>query len=291
MMPTRLDQAMKFAGAGVLIALALIRLAYHASLAGRMDSVFFALIGVALLLLLVPLDRVRSLKAAGLEFSLDQPQVQGAITGLGLDRIHNQEIRARLARMPHQLAVIRGSRVLWIDDRPHTILGERRLLRALGVEVVHAISSEQAEHILGADNDFDLLITDVQRAGTSYRRTGGIDIHEGVNFLVTLRTDYPDPQVRALPVIFYAAYPWTDLVEWTRPAWEHLPSPDLPKPELANSALDLVPKVVKLLADARATPILAKEKKTPTSLAQEDSTERSGGEEEEEEETPGPNHN
>ena len=38
-MPTRLDQAMKFAGIGVLIALAVIRLAYHTSPADRIEAV------------------------------------------------------------------------------------------------------------------------------------------------------------------------------------------------------------------------------------------------------------
>ena len=37
--PTRLDQAMKFAGIGVLIALAVIRLAYHTSPADRIEAV------------------------------------------------------------------------------------------------------------------------------------------------------------------------------------------------------------------------------------------------------------
>jgi hypothetical protein len=118
--------------AAVLLVVAVVRLALHSSLATRMDAVFFGLLGAALLILLIPIERLKSLKAGGIELSLDQPQVQGAIAGLGLDRIHNEELRARLTLLQHQLGVIRGSRVLWIDDRPHTILGERRLLRALG---------------------------------------------------------------------------------------------------------------------------------------------------------------
>src|SRR5438132_2092653 len=162
------DQAPKFAVAGILIVLAVARLAYHPSISGRMDTLFVVLIGGALLLLLIPIERLKSLKAGGIELSLEQPQVQGAITGIRTNRIENEEIRSRLSRLQDQLALIHGSRVLWIDDNPRTILGERRLLRALGVAVVQAISTEEAEAILIKDEDFDLIITDVQRIGKSY---------------------------------------------------------------------------------------------------------------------------
>jgi CheY-like chemotaxis protein len=289
-MPKRNNQVAASIVAGVLLALAVVRFLFYYAIGERMDSVFFALVGAAVVLLLIPLDRLKSLKAGGIEVSLDQPQVQGAIAGLGLDRIQNDEMRARLARLEHELGVIHGSRVLWIDDWPHKILGERRLLRALGVEVVQATSSKMAERILEADNDFDLLITDVQRAGRSYEVTGGRRIHEGVNFVVKLRRQHADPVVRALRVIFYAAYPWEELKEWTRPAWSQSPAPETPKPELANSVLDLVPKAVKLLAEARSAPLVASGKKKASHVARVEGEEPEGeeepheGEEEEHEE-------
>ena len=244
----------------MLVVLAVVRTAWHPQLSGRMDSIFFVLIGAAAILLLVPLQRLKSFKAAGLEFSLDQPQVQGAISSLQLDRIQDEKLRSSLARLEDQLAAIRGSRVLWIDDRPHKILAERRLLRALGVEVVPAVSSEGAEGILEVDNDFDLIITDVQRLGESYKLNDGIEIHEGVNFVVKLRKSHSDPVVQLIPIIFYAAYPLERLIRFTRPAREFYPTPDI-----ANSVADLAPKVVKLLAEARSTPIAAGERKKATS--------------------------
>jgi len=188
-----------------VIALAIVRFAFHSVLSGRMDSIFFILIGSGLLVLLIPFQYLKSFKAGGLELSIDQPQVQGAIFGLNLDRIKNEKIQAQLSRLKDQLVATRGSRVLWIDDHPHGVVGERRLLRAQGVEVITAVSSQEAERTLEADNDFDLIITDVQRGGDSYVETGRVPIHEGVNFIIRLRTSHTDPVIANLVIRCRAA--------------------------------------------------------------------------------------
>ena len=245
----------------IVIALAFARLIFHTPLSPRMDAVFFIVIGVGLVLLLVPVRYLRTFKAGGFEFSLEQPHVQSAISGLDLNRLQNSRMIADLTRLKDELIAVRGSRVLWIDDHPHTVVAERRLLRALGVDVVTASSSNEAERTLEGDNDFDLIITDVQRHGDNYRTTGGIDIHDGVNFIVRLRKDHKDPVITKLPVIFYAAYDPDRLMEFTAPAraqyW---------KTETANSEQELIPKAVKLLSHSRSTPIVGREKKTPTAI-------------------------
>ncbi len=243
----------------LFILLAVTRLILHDKIAERMDMTFFALLALAFLLHVVPFERLKSFKAAGIELSLELPQVQGAIAGLGLDRIQDEKLRRKLSYLQNELETIPRSRVLWIDDKPGNVIGERRLLRALGVEVVSAVSSETAEQILNTDNDFDLIITDVQRKGDSYKLTGGVDIHEGVNFIIKLRTNHPDPITRTMPVMFYAAYDWNRLIKFTRPA-----SKSLPEPEVSNTVADFITKVVKQLADARSSPITYKEEKAPT---------------------------
>lgn len=259
-MSTKKAQWIRIGMAAAVIGLAMVRLAFHDGLYRRMDSIFFIVMGTGLLLLLVPLQYLKSFKAGSLEFSLEQPQIQGAISGLNVDRIKNEKIQAHLLRLKDQLGAIRGSRVLWIDDHPHGVVGERRLLRALGVEVVTAVSSDAAFAILEADNDFDLIITDVQRVGTSHQVTGGVPIHEGTNFIVALRKNHPDPVINRLPVVFYAAYDWQRLVDFTNNARAHYPSP-----EISNSEEDLIPKVIRLLAESRATPIRGtKDKKKPS---------------------------
>ena len=253
---TRNSQIARVIIAALVIGLALIRLVFHEGLSGRMDTVFFIVFGTGLLLLLVPLQYLKSFKAGALEFSLEQPQVRGAISGLNADRIQNEKIQAHLLRLQDELLAIRGSRVLWIDDNPHGVVGERRLLRALEVEVVTAISSEAAVAILEADNDFDLIITDVYREGSGYKVTGGFRNHDGTNFIVWLRTNHTDPVVKKLPVVFYAAYPFDDLIGYTASARVHYPTP-----EICNSLEDLLPKVIKLLAESRTTPIPGTKKK------------------------------
>jgi CheY-like chemotaxis protein len=156
---------------------------------------------------------------------------------------------------------VRGGRVLWIDDKPHRIAGERRLLRSLGIDVTPAISSDEALRILEHDNDFDLVVSDVQRTGKSHEVVGGEPIHEGVNFVVWLRTTYHDALVRSLPVVFYAAYDNERLVKFTRSARDLAP-----EAALSHSVVTLVPLVVAQLAEARTAPIRAPGTKEPTRL-------------------------
>jgi CheY-like chemotaxis protein len=136
---------------------------------------------------------------------------------------------------------VKGGRILWIDDRPHNIIGERRLLRALGADVIITVSSDCAEEILNRDNDFDIIITDVQRVGESYKLNNGEPIHEGVNFIVKLR-NFDDPIIKSIPVVFYAAYDWDRLIKFTKPARETKPIP-----KISNTIEDMLSKVITVI--------------------------------------------
>jgi CheY-like chemotaxis protein len=250
----------QYVAAIFLLLLALLRAVYPEDVI-NMDSVFLGLIASALILSLIPLKSLRSLKAAGIEVTIDSLQVKGAVGSLKLDRVENQKLRRKLETLAPMLGVVMGARVLWIDDRPEKVTGERRLLRALGVVVVNTISSDNALEIIETDNDFDLIVTDIQRKGEYYKKTDGIKIHDGVNFIKWLRTEYKDPIVRALPVAFYAAYDWKRLVEFTRPARDLTP-----QASISNSVSEFVPKVINQLVEARAMPITAPESKIPTGL-------------------------
>jgi len=86
------------------------------------------------------------------------------------------------------------------------------------------------------------------------REVGGTTVHErreGVNFVCRLRETHEDPVVRGLPVLFYASFPWADAVEYARPALteEH-------ETEVTNAAETLVPTAIRMLAGARAHPIV-----------------------------------
>jgi len=315
----------------IALSLALFRWFNFEVASERMDSIFLLLLTIVVLIFIIPFESLKSIKAGGVELILDQPQVKGAIDGLGLKRIENKQLRQSLKRLSPLIEQIRGSRVLWIDDRQYNILGERRLLRALGIVVVTAISSEKAEEMLFEDDDFDMIISDVQRKGMSYKLNNGEAIHEGVNFIVALRKGYlfsleskfkqylqegavneelkkivEDKQrslsrrggiskidekcweivdysmryrskdtgtelnvyddnrvINSLPVIFYAAYPWKKLFNYTIPARE----PFIPEVELSNSIEMLVTKIIIILSKVRSNPIPIKLKKEPTPAA------------------------
>lgn len=250
-----------FAAAAVLIA-AVTRVVTQDKIADAIDATFLQFIVVALLIIVIPWERLKSFKAGGVEVTLERENIKAAIEGLRLDRIEDEELRKKLSDLDDKLSLVQGARVLWIDDKPHNILGIRRLLRSLGIEITSAISSEAALEILNADNDFDLIVTDVQRRGDSYKEVeGGVEIHEGVNFVVILRK-HKDLNIKELPVIFYAAYDWERLVKFTRPARELLP-----EPEISNSVGGFVPKLINCLVEERRQPIKYSAIKKPTSVA------------------------
>jgi CheY-like chemotaxis protein len=237
----------RIALATVAVCLAAVRFA-DADVQDRMDPTVLLLLGAAVLVLVLPWDRLTSFSAGGVSFSLDQPQVQGALEGIELDRVTDQRVRDTLARLSRDIERARGSRVLWIDDYPHELLGLRRLFRALGIEVIPAPSSAEARKLLDLDNDFDLVITDVQREerGADGKET----FHGGVDFVVSGIRTHEDKAIRCLPVIFYAAYDSAVLRHITEPARR-----TDPEPELSNAPDDLLLKAIRRLADVRSDPI------------------------------------
>jgi len=287
----------------LILIIAIFRLIFFEFINEKMDLTFLILILAAFIIPIFPWERIQSFKAGGIDVSLDIPQIEGAIKSVFYSKdskfkVDNKELQQKLRKIINQNApkieLIKGSRILWIDDHPYNIIGERRLIRALGAEIIMANSSEMAEEKLIIDSDFDIIITDVQRKGQSFVRTKELikkhkilRVHEGVNFIVKLRLDpnifknyekevfnkhevkelskKKDPYkklkeyVKSLPVIFYAAYKWKPLVRWTHPA-RIIP----PESKICNSIDDLLSKVIITIADGRSNPINIKVKKTPT---------------------------
>ena len=256
--PINRNQVVQYIVACALLMLAVVR-TVGPGWQGRMDAVFFTVVGVAAVLSLIPLSGLKSFNAGSVEVTLAQPEVAAAIGGLQLTQVQNGELRTTLEAAKDILSSVRGSRVLWIDDRPEKIVALRRVLRALGVDIVCALSSEKAKEKLAVDADFDLLVSDVQRKGDTYKTTGGIDIHEGTNFIVWLRSKHADPVVRQIPVAFYAAYDWERLVDFTEPARK-----TLPEPTISNTVPDFIDKVIRQLVKSRSTPLIAGGAKEPT---------------------------
>lgn len=254
---TRRARVVVAAVALALIGVRLVSVEYGA----RVDSTTLFLLGAAAAVLLVPWERLESFKGGSVEISVG-PAVRGAVENVQLDsRLETEQLLATIEELGADVETARGGRVLWIDDNPHNLLGERRILRALGVSVTTVTSSGCAVEILDTDNDFDLLVSDVQRVGESHQYNDGNRVHEGVNFVCRLR-DHADPNIAGMAVIFYASYPWEKLVAYTRPAREKLPEADL-----ANTTGALIEQTIRTLEAVRRDPIeypITTEQKQPT---------------------------
>jgi len=254
----------KVIAAILALTLAVIRIAFPDSIGGHIDTEALSLAAAAFLILILPWERLRTVKAAGIELVLDSPQVKGAISGLALSRVEDDKLKSKLRDLAPMIDQIGGARVLWIDDQPHKILAQRRLFRALGVVIVSVNSSDTALRTLLSDNDFDLLISDVQRSGTSFLYNNGVNIHEGVNFAVLLRRA-DEPGISSIPIIFYAGYEWERLERFTRPATSL--SNNI---EACRDNISLITKAVLALAGARLRPIEVETQKRGTPIAEPD---------------------
>lgn len=86
--------------------------------------------------------------------------------------------------------------LLWVDDHPHTIGNEIELLRAIGAQIDHASTTEQAIG-LARQKDYTVILSDLVRQG---------DPTEGIRMLAELR------QFRQhSSVIFYSQN-----IDWSR---------------------------------------------------------------------------
>jgi CheY-like chemotaxis protein len=233
--------------AGGAIALALTRLIAPGYADKRMDRTFLLLLAAAVLILLVPWERLTGLKAPlGFELTLDRPQVAGALKALRLDRIKDRRIRKALESRAEKLEALRGARVLWHDDAPASIVGLRRLLRALGTNVVAVTDRETALDTLKNDCDFDVVITDV------LRRTNNRYTNEGVVLVREIR-EHDNPAINELPIIFFTFGPTQEAAE--RQVKDV--SNTVPPPLVTISADTLLPTVIDVLDEARRRPIEA----------------------------------
>ena len=140
--------------ASIAFLLVILRLVFYNVLNPRIDTTSIFFFAIAAIIVMLPWERLNTFKAGGVEISLDKPEVVAGLKGLNL--INDVQLRNTLLKLASEIEQAQGGRILWIDDRPSTILSERRLLRALSIETTMATSSDEAESILKKDNDLDL---------------------------------------------------------------------------------------------------------------------------------------
>jgi CheY-like chemotaxis protein len=244
----------------IAILLAVLRFVFFDTISSRMDSTFLLLVGIAVVIFIIPWEKITTFKGWGVELTLDKPQVKGALEGTGLTNLKRTPLWEKLSHLESEIENAKGSRVLWIDDHPHEVLSERRVLRALGIDVITASSSMKAEGILEEDDDFDLIISDVQRKG---RLKNQATRYGGIYFIKELREKYLDsPGIKALPVIFYSAYQPDQIEKIKRQVGETF----LEEIRFCGSFDTLLPEVITILAKVRSNPVTVRPKKKATDI-------------------------
>lgn len=133
--------------------------------------------------------RVHKVGAAGFEIEF-QATIESAAAA------HQQQIpltdlgRAS-RRLSSQQALLKGARLLWIDDRPDNNLNEIKLFEEAGARVDTQLTSAAAEAAI-MQVTFDLIISDIDREGTA---------KEGLRFADHLAEVRNSP-----PLVFYVAH-------------------------------------------------------------------------------------
>ena len=74
-------------------------------------------------------------------------------------------------------APVRGTRILWVDDKPGGNALEAAQLRERGIEVIQVCSTEDAMSVLAADGGFTGVVSDMGREEQGrYRATAGLSL-------------------------------------------------------------------------------------------------------------------
>jgi CheY-like chemotaxis protein len=89
---------------------------------------------------------------------------------------------------------VQAARVLWVDDNPDWNITESLMLRDLGLNILQALSTQDAIRYLD-QGDFDLLITDLTRGGDG---NAGLDLLRALAHKAFPKIVYAgDPQARS----------------------------------------------------------------------------------------------
>lgn len=170
-------------------------------------SLLMALVAIVLLIANADaiarlLKKATKVSALGIEIEASAASLDKAVELRGLDKVVSHRARmAVLRRLSAHAALLRGARLLWVDDQPPNNRNERALLEALEVRIDLATTSAAAEQFL-RNHQYLLMLTDVRREGIA---------DEGIRFVQGLAA-----KGLLLPAIGYVG---TDQGGLARPAF------------------------------------------------------------------------
>ena len=136
--------------------------------------------------LLAALRRINKVTVAGVELQFrDELQAAGAARGV---RLSDEEIDRALRRLATSGALMKGARLLWVDDHPDEIVQESRVFEAAGARITRVRTTRDALSQLDKRN-YDVVLSDIRR---------GDDGAAGLRFASALAQRQNAP-----PLIFY----------------------------------------------------------------------------------------
>jgi CheY-like chemotaxis protein len=158
--------------------------------------------------------RLRAVRAFGVEIELasellDRAQVQRQAVPDPMAR------RTALGRLEHAAELLRGGKILWVDDHPGGNAPLVELFRSCGIEVELALSTEEAD-LLFRRRSYDILISDVARGGNPRAGFDMLRLLEqfGMRVPVLIYTGHFDPEQGLDRRVFAATTDPIDLVHY-----------------------------------------------------------------------------
>jgi CheY-like chemotaxis protein len=158
--------------------------------------------------------RLTAVRALGVEVELaaellDRAQEESRATVTATAR------RTALGRLEHAADVLRGGKMLWVDDRPEGNVPLVELFRTAGMHIDAALSTEEATPLFRR-RPYDIIISDLDRDGD---RQAGIKMlrvldQYGIDVPVLIYTGQFDPERGVDRRIFAAATAPVELVHY-----------------------------------------------------------------------------
>jgi hypothetical protein len=107
------------------------------------------------------LPRLTTISLFGVELGLAREQLDQAILNRSMSASSGEKAWV-LDRLQRSAPLVRGARILWVDDTPDNNIHERRLLQSAGAVVDTATTTQQALSMLGSGH-YDVVISDLHR--------------------------------------------------------------------------------------------------------------------------------
>jgi CheY-like chemotaxis protein len=178
------------------------------------------------------IPRLSTFAVPGLEVSLHREELLEKATVATSEsdaKTSPAERRGVLRRMDHASAVLKGGRILWVDDAPLNNRYAVQLLRDADMKVDQVESTDEAIRSLSRD-DYHLVISDVARPGDGQAGIAMLQRFRdhGIDIPVVKCAARFDPRLGVDPMIFGATNRFDEVLNYAIDIMERIRFADLP---------------------------------------------------------------